>query len=130
MDFNDININYYCRLLFKIFILLWNRKKKLYFDIENFMPCDLFFVHSEGWNLDGPVDNPPPIPWNSVSVHADDPHHHLHRRRPRDSRRAAAASKQTTPHSTVGRWRIRSVCSPLRSVCNRRVHLCSCEFIR
>lgn len=89
---------------------------KSYFDIENFMPCYPFFFHSEGWSLlDGPVDDPPPSPpppisWNSVSVHADDPHHHLHRRRPRDSRRAAAASKRTTPQSTVGRWRIRSVC--------------------
>lgn len=66
-------------------------------------------VCSEGWNLpDGPAGDAPPIPRSSVSVHADDPHRRLHHCRPRDSRGTAAAPKQTTPHSTIGRSRIRS----------------------
>lgn len=56
------------------------------------------------------------------TVHSDNPHRHLRRLRPRDCRGAAAAPKQTTPHSTVGRSRTRSVLVYLlRSVWSARI---------
>lgn len=133
MYFNDINIDY-TRLLFKIFIFSWKKEKKIkiIFWYQKFHAMLTFFFpqrrvkspgrpcrqstppsHGTAWVFTPTI---PTIASTAVDLEIAEEQPLLWSKRRRILR------------SVVDGFGV--LVSPLRSVYNRRVHLCSCEFIR